>query len=40
MELQRLEQFLYYLQEKIEDCYKFETKKSIERLIEELQNKK
>lgn len=31
-----LEQFLYYLQDKVQDCYKEETKTAIKRFLEEL----
>lgn len=31
-----LENFLYYLQDKVQDCYKEETKIAIKRFLEEL----
>ena len=38
MNITQLENFLYYLQDKIQDCYKFETKQAIQRFLEEIKN--
>lgn len=32
-----LEIFLYYLQDKIQDCYKFETNQAIQRFLEDME---
>ncbi len=36
MENKELENFLYYLQDKVQDCYKEETKVAIENFLEEV----
>lgn len=33
MDKEKLENFLYYLQDKVEDCYKEETRKAIEEFL-------
>lgn len=33
-DIQELENFLYYLQDKVKECYKEETKQAIERFLE------
>lgn len=35
MDKKKLERFLDYLQAKVEDCYKYETAKAIERFLED-----
>lgn len=35
MNKEKLERFLDYLQDKVEDCYKEETKQAIKRFLEE-----
>lgn len=36
MNNKELERFLYYLQYKIQECYKFETNQAIQRFLEEM----
>lgn len=31
-----IEQFLYYLQDKVQECYKSETEQAIQRFLEEI----
>ena len=38
MNMKELENFLYYLQDKIQECYKQETKQAIDRFLESLKN--
>lgn len=35
MDKKKLERFLDYLQDKVEQCYKYETAKAIDRFLEE-----
>ena len=36
MNMKELENFLYYLQDKIQECYKQETKQAIDRFLNDL----
>lgn len=36
MNNKELERFLYYLQDKVQECYKFETNQAIQRFLEEM----
>lgn len=36
MSKEEIENFLYYLQDKVEECYKQETKQAISRFLEEI----
>ena len=38
MNMKELENFLYYLQDKIKECYKQETKQAIDRFLEKFKN--
>ena len=38
MNVKELETFLYYLQDKIKECYKQETKQAIDRFLKDLKS--